>query len=401
MSEYRIPIETALMPAYYKDFHCLMGACRYSCCSNWKIEFDKKDYLAIKRAAKSPALEELTAWGVRRLREKAHDGKYAEFCMTQSGDCAFHTPEGLCALQLECGEETLPQICRQFPRQEHVTTMAREWSLSPACEGVLALLWDLPEGIDFVEEPLASQACGTVKVSSAAEARFADIRSLCIDVLQCRLLGLPQRMLLLGLLLHRLRGVDWNNEETVDRWLNQSSQLLQDPSAVSGLQGLPRDQRAFLSHNLRVLVDMSSSLDEKLVWELLHVSGVHEGDSAFITNEQRYQQAEAKTEEFLRPLDYFFENLMVTVIFRLAFPGLNSPEALWRSYVNLCNLYGFYRFVSVCGCDQAATQERLFQVLVFASRQLIHNTQRRNDLREELFQNDSATLAHMAILVGS
>ena len=48
-----IKLETALMPAYYKEFHCLASACQDTCCAGWKIEFNKKDYLAIKRAART------------------------------------------------------------------------------------------------------------------------------------------------------------------------------------------------------------------------------------------------------------------------------------------------------------------------------------------------------------
>ena len=51
MAENSIPIRTALMPLYYKNFHCIMGACQDNCCDDgWLIEFNKKDYLAIKRA---------------------------------------------------------------------------------------------------------------------------------------------------------------------------------------------------------------------------------------------------------------------------------------------------------------------------------------------------------------
>ena len=42
----------------------------------------------------------------------------------------------------------------------------------------------------------------------------------------------------------------------------------------------------------------------------------------------------------------------------------------------------------------------LFRMVVCASRGLIHNTPEKARLRDELFQNDSATLAHMAILLG-
>ena len=113
MAEKPIPIQTALMPAYYKDFHCIMGACQDNCCDDgWRIEFNKKDYLNIKRTPKSGEMEELMRQGMRRLREREHDGMYAEFFLTEAGRCAFHTPEGLCRLQLECGEECLPLVCR-------------------------------------------------------------------------------------------------------------------------------------------------------------------------------------------------------------------------------------------------------------------------------------------------
>jgi hypothetical protein len=49
----------------------------------------------------------------------------------------------------------------------------------------------------------------------------------------------------------------------------------------------------------------------------------------------------------VRKKDYFFENLMVTVYFHMRMPDLTSPEALWKSYVNLCSLYAAYRFLAV------------------------------------------------------
>ena len=38
-------------------------------------------------------------------------------------------------------------------------------------------------------------------------------------------------------------------------------------------------------------------------------------------------------------------------------------------------------------------------MMVCASRGLMHNTPQKAKLRDEFFQNDSATLAHMAILL--
>ena len=129
-----IPVRTALMPAYYKDFHCIMGACQDDCCDvGWRIEFSKKDYLTIKRAVQSEALKDMVAQGMSRLRERAHDDLFAEFHVSEEGRCAFHTKEGMCALQLECGESVLPWVCRSFPRQNLYTPAAKELSMSPAC----------------------------------------------------------------------------------------------------------------------------------------------------------------------------------------------------------------------------------------------------------------------------
>lgn len=101
MDKQIISVDTALMPAYCKDFRCLMGACQDTCCVGWKIEFNKKDYLAIKRAAEGSgdaSLQELCARSVKRLREKEHDGMYAEFPMNEEGLCGFLREDGLCAL---------------------------------------------------------------------------------------------------------------------------------------------------------------------------------------------------------------------------------------------------------------------------------------------------------------
>ena len=91
---------------------------------------------------------------------------------------------------------------------------------------------------------------------------------------------------------------------------------------------------------------------------------------------------------------------MVNDAFYLALPSVETPEKLWTSYVNLCNLYSFYRFTAVCSMDKEVSRARLFHTLVHTSRSLIHNPSQRTQLRDELFKNDSATLAHMAILVG-
>ncbi len=37
-----IPVQTTLMPAYYKEFHCLADECRDSCCIGWAVTLAKR-----------------------------------------------------------------------------------------------------------------------------------------------------------------------------------------------------------------------------------------------------------------------------------------------------------------------------------------------------------------------
>lgn len=119
---------------------------------------------------------------------------------------------------------------------------------------MLALLWDLPQGIDFWEEPLEKKDWRTFQPSHSVDARFADIRSLCIDVLQERSLSLPRRILLLGVLLQRLQGLDWGNETSVEAWLSQSFAMFHDSQLTDALDSLPQNKRMFITNNHQVLL---------------------------------------------------------------------------------------------------------------------------------------------------
>ena len=105
MAQREVWVQTALMPAYYKDFRCLMGGCQDNCCDDgWKIEFSKKDYLKVKRAVRSDAWKDMLDQSLVRMREREHDTYYAEFRMNEAGRCAFHNEAGLCLLRWSAGQ---------------------------------------------------------------------------------------------------------------------------------------------------------------------------------------------------------------------------------------------------------------------------------------------------------
>lgn len=399
-----LSIEHALIPVYYRQFHCLAARCRDSCCLNWKIEFDKKDFLSLKRRKAPPDVASRLAQGVRRLRGNAvHDGYYGAFQL-EHGRCPLLDPEGLCALQRACGPEALPRVCRIFPRHITYTPAAKEYSLSLGCEGVLKLLYAMPEGVEFIEEPLPPGEHRHLSLPGGELSfAFPEVRSLCVDLLQDRTYSMSGRMLLLGLALQDLRLLDWSAPDLAG-WSARTRALFRNREAGAQVGALPGNLAMFLTNNIRVLFSLYAGDGRALAAELFSSLSIDPEQALGSLRAQferaDYQESLERFQRAFGSMEPFFENLMVAAAFHTKFPALSSREALWQSYVGLCCLYSFFRFAAVSGCRDEATPERLFHVLATASRCLLHNSARQAHLRGELFQNDSATLAHMAILVG-
>lgn len=183
--------------------------------------------------------------------------------------------------------------------------------------------------------------------------------------------------------------------------------MLELPEAGEAL-GKARTDNAlplFLSNNIKVLLGSveSGSDFEAVPRELLDALKVkfEAGTTHASIPAEPWLSAQARFAENFKDHEYFMENLMVSLFFHMHLPSVASGEELWKSYVNFCNLYSFYRFMAVMSCREGASGDKneLFRLMVCASRGLIHNGVRQAALRDELFQHDSSTLAHMAILL--
>lgn len=395
-------IQADLRPAYYDDFQCLAADCKESCCVGWHISFDKKDYLSLKRQSGSEDLNARMEHSLRRIKKGPLSFHYGEFTMA-GGRCPLLREDCLCALQLEKGHDALPYVCRSFPRMELFRPSGYlERSVSPACEGVLELLWNLSDGIEFRSDPLPKAKWADVSFDDGYPmvAHFQEIRSQCIDILQDRQYSLPQRILLLGLALRELA----DGEDNVSHWMAYVRTL---SGQVGQLSSLAADDTLpmFLSNHLRLLFSLpiTNRQFSTIPSQLAQGLGIQiQTETSLVTVlTEPYLTARTRFQERFKHGECFLENLMVALFFHLCLPDMASPEKLWKSYVNFCNLYSFYWFMSVMSCREGSPSDRneLFRLLVFASRSLIHNNAQQAALRDEFFQNDSATLAHMAILL--
>ena len=82
------------------------GDCPQTCCKGWLIPLDEDDLVRYSNEKGRLGLSLFTATaGFTRNRINLF-----------SGECRYHTREGLCRLQLEKGHDFIPWACRSFPR---------------------------------------------------------------------------------------------------------------------------------------------------------------------------------------------------------------------------------------------------------------------------------------------
>ena len=97
-----------IVPEGYRDFHCIAGRCRHTCCARWEIDIDPET-LARYRSMPGSLGEELRAGIVEE------DGT-ARLVLDEKERCPMLREDGLCRIILERGEEALCQICADHPR---------------------------------------------------------------------------------------------------------------------------------------------------------------------------------------------------------------------------------------------------------------------------------------------
>lgn len=120
-------------PGYQREFRCIGGDCPDTCCRDWEIVVDRRA-LADYRAASGPLGERLA----RSLRV-GEDGQVC-FALGQDGRCAMLTPEGLCAIQRDWGEEHLCGHCAAYPRFTEEYGCLTETALAASCPEAARLL---------------------------------------------------------------------------------------------------------------------------------------------------------------------------------------------------------------------------------------------------------------------
>ena len=109
---------------YYKEFKCIAGKCKHTCCAGWEMNIDEQSL--IKYKGENSAFSAILNKGINFKKSK--------FKSDKSGRCAFLNDKGLCEIIIHLGENSLCQVCRDHPRFRSFFSDRIEMGLGFCCE---------------------------------------------------------------------------------------------------------------------------------------------------------------------------------------------------------------------------------------------------------------------------
>ncbi len=133
-------------PEYCKDFRCIAGKCRDSCCKGWEIDIDTDT---------ARYYESVGGEFGKRLRDNIRDGC---FVLTEDERCPFLNKEGLCDIYTELGEDKLCRICSDHPRYFEWFEGLKEGGTGLCCEASAELILSRPFALSETDIPYEEAA---------------------------------------------------------------------------------------------------------------------------------------------------------------------------------------------------------------------------------------------------
>ena len=178
-------------PSYYSQFHCIGGSCPDSCCIGWEVDIDEEtcDYY---KSLKGPFGDRLRA----HIKE---DGTDRYFPLCEDGRCPFLNRENLCDIITQLGEESLAQVCMEYPRYFLEKGDYEQIDLSLSCMELGRIFFEDPDPIEYIREEMPDADADANPIpDTALNGRLVhvlDIRDDCIAILEDRSRTLADRFL--------------------------------------------------------------------------------------------------------------------------------------------------------------------------------------------------------------
>ncbi len=374
-----------LQPEYFAEFKCDGQKCGARCCQGWKISIDEDTLIKYQQFESEE--KEFTS----QIKFFFEYGQHY-FKLDEKGRCPFLNDENLCKLQLNYGEDFIPDTCKQFPRVlckiEDVPVFERALTVSCPVAAEIILLSALP--IKFKMEKAVD-----IDISTFHEVKYEppeeintyaqQIRMTAIKILQERDLTIDQRLAVLGVFLdiidETIKAKKFYEIPQVLEMYESKGIIYESLQAV--WQNANFDYKKFvkimLSDILEVLYgkdSKSSSLGEKIfsVFKaFLNIDSENMDEKKIDEVAKKLAELEPLHEKFTDHFAIIFENWLVNEFFINCYP--------WSIKKSIPNNFGVfvatYKIVNLMAfvdslVNNALKQKSLLDIMIYFSRYLDH-----------------------------
>jgi len=196
-------------PHCFDRFRCTGADCEDTCCAGWGIFVDQATY----ERYQNPPAHQIAGKDLSSLVEinpaRSSSRDYARFRLEEAQCPALH--QGLCSIQQNLGEPSIPDLCSTYPRVLNVIGETLEKSLHLSCPEAARLVLNDPDAMVFqerIEQGLPYRMGSVTPVAGDPEDSLYQVRTLIIEVIRERSPPLWQRIVYLSFAMETLEGVE-------------------------------------------------------------------------------------------------------------------------------------------------------------------------------------------------
>lgn len=134
-----------IKPSFYDNFKCIASKCTDNCCIGWEIDIDEVSF------DKYNKLQGALGDEIRSKITVSEDGSRC-FELSENDRCPFLNDSNLCRIIINCGEDTICDICKNHPRFYEWFPGVTECGLGLSCEEVCRILLQDEKPFSLIEE---------------------------------------------------------------------------------------------------------------------------------------------------------------------------------------------------------------------------------------------------------
>lgn len=406
---------TVLMPQYMHNFRCIGSACEECCCSGFLIYIDHKTYKKYQEVRDAELAPLLGKYVTRNRVSNQSEEFYAKLKMLEDTKCPFLNEEGLCKIQLKCGEEYLSDSCTIYPRIINFVNGVLERSAAMSCPEAARKALLNPDRMEFdeSEEPASNKNIYMKKMNTQdpkldnkPEKYLWELRIFTITVLQDRNYTLSERLILLGMFYMNLQElVSSQKTNEINRLITTYSNILEKGSLRDSLASIPTHYNIQIEllkkiAEIRLTKGVPSKRYLECFTEYLH--GIQYTAETKIEELGQHYQNVCKEyyEPFMSKHEYILENYLVNHVFKSLFP-FTGEKSIFDSYMMLILYFALIKMhlIGMGGFHKGLTVELVLKLIQSFSKAVDHNQKYLDEIAELMRQNGFNTLPYMAILI--